>query len=108
MPQWGSYSFVYGPIVAFAAVGVLMLLLRWTFRRGRSLVAAPPRAGAPDDYGLLVSVAEPPSFAEAELIRARLVGLGVRATLAPTTQGPRVLVFQEEARAARALLRGPR
>lgn len=108
MPQWGSYSFVYGPIVAFAAVGVLMLLLRWTFRRGRSLVAAPPRAGAPDDYGLLVAVAEPPSFAEAELIRARLVGLGVRATLAPTTQGPRVLVFHEEARAARALLRGPR
>ncbi|GAB3591340.1 hypothetical protein GCM10027446_08930 [Angustibacter peucedani] len=108
MPQWGSYSFVYGPLVAFAAIGVIVLLLRWTFRRGSSLVAAPPRPGAPDEYGLLVPVASPPTFAEAELIKARLVGQGVRATLAPTTDGPRVLVFRDELRTAEALLRGPR
>ncbi|GAA4345789.1 hypothetical protein GCM10023145_02850 [Angustibacter luteus] len=108
MASWGSYSFVYGPVVAFAAVGLLVVLLRWTFRRGSSLVAAPPRSGSPDDYGLLVAVAEPPSFAEAELIRARLAAQGVRATLAPTTEGPRVMVFRDEARVARALLRGPR
>jgi hypothetical protein len=104
----GSYSFVYGPVVAFAVVGLLALLLRWTFRRGGSLVAPRPRVGDPDDYGLLVPVAAPPSFAEAELIRARLEGVGIRATLAPTTQGPRVMVFPDEARTARALLRGPR
>ena len=40
-----------------------------------------------------------------ELIRARLVGQGVRATLAPTTEGPRVMVFDEEASVARALLK---
>jgi hypothetical protein len=106
--SWGSYSFIYGPMVAFAVVGLLILLLRWTFRRGHSLVAPVPRPGAPDDYGLLVAVAEPASFAEAELIRQRLVAQGVRATLAPTTQGPRVMVFPDEARVARALLRGPR
>lgn len=108
MASLGSYSFVYGPLVAFAVVGLLALLLRWTFRRGSSLVAPRPRVGAPDDYGLLVPVAAPASFAEAELIRARLEGVGIRATLAPTTQGPRVLVFPDEARTARALLRGPR
>jgi hypothetical protein len=41
-------------------------------------------------------------------MRAALVEHGVRATLAPTTDGPRVLVFADEARAARAVLRGPR
>ena len=108
MASWGSLSFVYGPLIAFAVVGLLMLLLRWTFGRGHSLVAAPPRPGPPDDYGLLIAVAEPASFAEAELIRQRLVAQGVRATLAPTTEGPRVMVFRDEARVARALLRGPR
>jgi hypothetical protein len=108
MATLGSYSYVYGPIMAFAAVGVLIALLRWTFRRGRSVVARPPRAGGPTDYGLLVAVAEPGSFAEAELVRRRLLGHGIRATLAPTTDGPRVLVFPAEEPAARALLSGPR
>jgi hypothetical protein len=96
------------PLVALLVVGLLVLLLRWTFRRGSSLVAAPPRRGGERDYGLLVPIASPPTFVEAELIRAALVEHGVRATLAPTTDGPRVLVFAEEARAARAVLRGPR
>ncbi len=108
MATLGSYSYVYGPIMAFAAVGVLIALLRWTFRRGRSVVARTPRAGEPTDYGLLVAVAEPGSFAEAELVRRRLLGHRIRATLAPTTDGPRVLVFPEEESAARALLSGPR
>ena len=104
----GSYGHIVGPLIAIAVLLVLMVLLRWTWAKGHSLVARAPRRGEPDDYGLLVPVASPASFAEAELIRARLVGQGVRATLAPTTDGPRVLVFHEEARTARALLRGPR
>jgi hypothetical protein len=103
--SWGSYSFLYGPAIALVAVALLVLLLRWTFRRGGSLVERTPRRGPASDYGLLVPVAAPATFAEAELIRARLVGHGVRATLAPTTDGPRVLVFREEAAVARALLR---
>jgi len=54
-----------------------------------------------------VPVATPATFVEAELIRSQLVGAGIRATLAPTVQGPRVMVFREEERIARALLRGP-
>ncbi len=104
MPSLGSYSYTYGPLVALAAVILLIFLLRWTFRRGHSLIARPIRPGDPDDYGLLVTVATAENFVEAELIRMRLVQQGVRATLAPTTAGPRVLVFPQEERAARAIL----
>lgn len=107
MTSWGSYSYVYGPIVAVVAVGVLVLLLRWTFSHGHSLVSRPARRGREDEYGLLVPVATPGTFVEAELIRARLVGAGIRATLAPTTEGPRVMVFRAEENVARAVLRGP-
>ncbi len=104
--SWGSYSAFYGPIIAVAAVVVLVLLLRWTFGRGRSVVSRPARVGAEDEYGLLVPVAAPASFVEAELIRAQLVAVGIRATLAPTTSGPRVMVFPQEERVALAVLRG--
>lgn len=98
-------SYVYGPVVAFGMVVVLALLLRWAFARGRSLVERPPRRGRADEYGLLVPVAEPQTFVEAEVLRRYLVGAGISATLAPTTQGPRVLVFPEDADVARDVLR---
>jgi hypothetical protein len=104
VPSWGSYSFLFGPLVAFAVVGLLSLVLRWTFSRGHSLVTGPPRVGAPDDYGLLVSVAEPGTFVEAELIAARLRDAGLRATLAPTSEGPRVMVFERDRAKALNLL----
>lgn len=102
---WGGYHYLFGPLLAFGLVGVFTLLLRWAFGRGRSLVTGPPRPGRPDDYGLLVSVAAPATFVEAEMLRRRLVDAGVRATLAPTTAGPQVLVFPSEEKVARALLR---
>ena len=107
MPSWGSYSFLFGPLVALLLVALLTLLLRWTFGRGRSLVQRRPMAGGADEYGLLVPVAEPATFVEAELIRRRLVDVGIRATLAPTTEGPRVMVFGADAPAARAHLAAP-
>jgi hypothetical protein len=107
VPSWGSYSYLFGPMIAFGLVGLFALLLRWAFGRGRSLVARPGRPGHADEYGLLVTVAAPPTFVEAELVRRRLQDAGVRATLAPTIEGPRVLVFPQDERAARALLQGP-
>lgn len=102
---WGSYSYVFGPLLAFGALGVLVLLLRWAFAHGTSLVERRPRAGSPEEYGLLVPVAEPPTFVEAEIMRRRLVDAGLRATLAPTTQGPAVMVFPRDLDKARAVLR---
>ena len=108
MASWGSYSYIYGPLITAVAVAMLVVLLRWTIARGRSVVSRPSKSGAENDYGLLVPIASPTTFIEAELIRSQLVAAGVRATLAPTTAGPRVMVFPAEEKVARALLRGPR
>lgn len=108
MPHHGvvgtSYSYAIGPIMAFAFLGIMILLLRWAFRRGVSVVAAPPRPGQADDYGLLVPVATPPSYVEGEMIRRSLEDAGIKATLAQTLDGPRVMVWPGDEGRARAQL----
>ena len=101
-----AFTYLAAPLLALAMVGFLAVALRWTFSRGRSVVAPRPRAGAADDYGMLVVVSAPPTFVEAEANRARLDGAGIRATLAPTTDGPRVLVFPRDVERAQDVLRG--
>ncbi len=104
MPSWGSFSYAFGPLVALVLVGVFALILRWAFRRGSSVVAAPPRAGSADEYGLLVAVASPPTYIDGEVLRRRLEDSGVRATLATTTDGPRIMVWPADEARARAVL----
>ncbi len=99
-------GYLWGPGIALLVVGVLALLLRWAFSHGGSVVERPVRPGHEDEYGALVPVASPGSVVEAEMLRLKLVDAGIRATMARTVDGPRVLVFPEEARTARALLRG--
>jgi hypothetical protein len=99
-----SYSYAIGPIMAFVFLGVLILLLRWAFRRGVSVVAAPPRKGTTDDYGLLVPIATPPTYVEGEIMRRSLEDAGIRATLAQTLEGPRVMVWPGDEQRARAQL----
>ena len=108
MSSWGSYSFLFGPLVAFATIGVFIVILRWAFSRGHSVVERRPHPGSEDQYGLLVVVAAPSTFVEGEMLRLRLVENNVRATLASTTAGPRIMVFPEELKAAQAVLRSPR
>jgi hypothetical protein len=102
--SWGSYSYLFGPVVTFAVLGVLLLLLRWAFGRGGSLVARPPRRGATGEYGLLVAIAAPGSYVEGEVLRRTLEAAGIRATLVPTTEGPRLMVFPGDEAAARRIL----
>ncbi len=101
--DWGDLP-LPAPLVALGVVGILALLLRWAFGHGRSLVERRPLRGSRQEYGLLVCVAAPRTFIEAEMIRRRLLDAGLRATLAPTTGGPAVMVFPEDAAAARRLL----
>lgn len=102
--MWGSYSYAFGPVVALGMLGLLVLLLRWTFRRGTSLVT--PR-GRQDQYGVLRPVAAPPDFVRGEILRRRLTDAGIRANLASTLDGPRLLVFPEDEARARQVLAGP-
>lgn len=104
VPSWGSFSYAFGPLVAVAVLVLLVVILRWAFARGQSVVAAPPRAGHPQDYGLLVAIAAPASRDEAELTATRLRTAGITASVADTTQGVRVMVWpQDAARAGQVL-----
>jgi hypothetical protein len=104
VPSWGSYSYAFGPIMAVLVLGGLVVLLRWAFRRGQSVVAAPPRPGDPLDYGLLVPVATPPTTEEARATVERLRRSGIRSSTVTTTDGLRVMVWPGDAvRAHQAL-----
>lgn len=102
--MWGSYSFAFGPVVAIGMLGLLILLLRWTFKRGPSLRTPIGRA---DQYGALRPVAAPPDYASGEILRRRLADAGIRANLATTLDGPRLLVFPEDEARARSVLAQP-
>jgi hypothetical protein len=107
VPSWGSFSYVFGPLVSVALIGLFVVILRWAFSRGSSVVAAAPRAGADHEYGLLVPIASPPTYIEGEVLRRRLEDSGVRANLATTIDGPRLMVWpSDEARARDVLASG--
>ncbi len=105
MPTWGSYSYVYGPLMAVVAIGVLVLVLRWAFGRGSSVVERPPQPGNPDQYGLLDAIASPGTYIEAEILRQRLDAGGIKATVAMTNDGPRVMVWPSDRLRAESIVR---
>lgn len=106
MPSWGSFSYAFGPLVAIGLIGLLVVVLRWAFSHGSSVVAPAPKAGTDDQYGLLVPVASPSTYVEGEVLRRTLEDHGVRANLATTLDGPRLMVWpKDEARARDVLSR---
>jgi hypothetical protein len=105
MRGWQDYAFLWGPAVAFTVVGILALFLRWAHSpRRSSLVARAPARGRPEEYGLLVAVAAPPSTVEGEAMLARLLAAGISATLAETEAGLRVLVWPADEPRARDVI----
>lgn len=101
--QW-PYTQILAPLVGFGVVGIFVLLLRWAFGRGRSVVALEGRPGHEDDYGLLVPVSRPVSFIEAEVLRRRLADAGIRAKVVNTLDGPRVMVLPRDEQRAQQFL----
>jgi hypothetical protein len=93
--------------MAVLVLAALVFLLRWGFRRGTSVVAAPARPGDPLDYGLLVPVATPSSAADGRVMVDRLRQAGIRAATVATTDGPRVMVWPADALRAHQLLESP-
>lgn len=103
----GSFAYLAWPLVVFGGFALMVMLLRWTFSNGHSLVQRRPKAGEPTEYGLLVPVATPSTFIEGEQLRLLLGDSGIRGTLVTTTQGPRLMVFPQDASVARAILKNP-
>ncbi|MDA2987654.1 MAG: hypothetical protein O2815_01110 [Actinomycetota bacterium] len=104
----GSFSYLFGPVVAFIAMGVMVLLLRWAFSSKKtSVVAAAAKPGTADQYGMLVPIATPTNYVEGEILRRRLEDAGIRANLASTLDGPRVMVWPADESRARSVLTSP-
>jgi hypothetical protein len=106
VPELGSLSFLYGPVLAFGLLGILVLLMRWVFSTSHRVPrAVPPAPGEPRDYGLLTSVATVESRDDADRLRGLLAGHSIRATVGDTPDGrAEVLVFAGAAGRARDLL----
>jgi hypothetical protein len=89
----------------FFAVGVLALILKWAFARGKSVIERTPKIGGEDEYGSLVVVASPNNHIEGEILRLKLVDAKIKATLTQTKDGPRIFVFAGDEKIARAILK---
>ncbi|WP_300007918.1 hypothetical protein [Pseudonocardia sp.] len=90
-----------------AMLGILVLLLRWTFATGRDQPGL--RLTDPDDptgLGLLEEVSRVPTEAAAHVLRSRLHAAGVRATVARGPDLYRILVFPADLGTAKLVLRG--
>ena len=102
--SWGSLSFLYGPLFALLGIGVLVLFLRWGWTRGKSVVGASTRPGPPDSYGQLEVVASCDNLVEAEVLKLALKDAGIQATVANTTEGPKVYVWPKDRVVAKNIL----
>ncbi len=105
--NWGSYSFLYGPMLALAALAGLALVARWA-STSSSLIETPPMPGAAEEYGLMIPVASPANARASREAASRLVDAGVRCREVDTTEGRRIMVWAEDVAAARAVLDTPR
>jgi hypothetical protein len=104
--SWGSFSYLFGPLVAIAFIAVLVMVLRWSHGRPTTLMTQRKKVETSTDFGLLVPVASPGNQREADKLRANLESQDIKATITNTTDGLRILVWPHEVtRANQALSR---
>ncbi len=87
-------------LVLAVVLGLLALVLRWTFGDDRR--AVPDHTG--DDFGLLREVAGAPTAEAASALASRLRAAGIRTTVARRGGVHRVLVFPADLPDAKLLL----
>lgn len=85
-------------------IGVLILLLRWAFSRGHSLVERKVKPATSDNYGMLVELTRPISLIDGEMFKAQLLDAGIRSTLALTVDGVSLMVWPTDLAKARRVL----
>ena len=100
-----SYHYLVGPLVAVAALGVIILMCRWVFAPPKARAATLPAPARGGDYGLLVPIATVRTGEDAAMLRALLRDAGIRCTVAADADGADVLVFRADALRARDLVR---
>ena len=88
----------------FAVVALLALILRWAFSHNNSLIEKDKVIGSEDQYGLLKVAHSPKNHIEGEMLRQKLIAVGIKATLSQTKAGPKLLVFEKDLKIAKATL----
>jgi hypothetical protein len=86
----------------FLVVAVLVIILRWAFSNNKSL--RPKKIGSDDEYGLLKVAHSPKNHIEGEMLRQKLLSVGIKATLSQTKTGPKILVFEKDLKIAKATI----
>lgn len=90
----------------FAAVGILVLFLKWAFSsNSKKIIVTPISAGNKDEYGLLKALPTPGNYIEAEMALLKLKDSNIKATLTQTLQGPSLMVFERDFAIALAILK---
>lgn len=95
MPDWASFSYAFGPIIALAALLVVIALLRRTFRSNRS--------GLTDD-DVLAPLLGPHTWADVNRVAARLRHAGIRHRIADLGGDYQLLVPADDLAAARGVM----
>ena len=85
-------------------VGVMALILKWAFSNNKSVVERAKKIGNEDEYGLLKVAASPKNHIEGEMLRQKLLSVGIKASLSQTKTGPKILVFEKDLKIAKATL----
>lgn len=104
VPLTSDLEYLVAPLVAFAVVGLLALVLRWTYGNAGSRRAV-PRPGSVGDHGLLtpmITVRDPERASD--LVRT-LRAEGIRASLSGPPGRQLLLVWPTEVSRAAELLR---
>ena len=84
--------------------GVMALILKWAFSNNKSVVERAKKIGNEDEYGLLKVAASPKNHIEGEMLRQKLLSVGIKASLSQTKTGPKILVFEKDLKIAKATL----
>ena len=88
----------------FVGLAILILVLKWGFSSNRKMIVTPIKAGKKDQYGLLSPLPTPSNYIEAQRALQKLVDSNIKATLTQTLDGPQIMVFEKDLRAATAIL----
>jgi hypothetical protein len=89
----------------FFALALLILVLKWGFTSNKKMIITPIKAGKKDQYGLLKPLPTPSNYIEAQMALQKLVDSNIKATLTKTLDGPQLMVFEKDLRAATAILK---
>ena len=88
----------------FLVIAVMIVILKWAFSNNKSVIEREKRIGNDDEYGLLRVAHSPKNHIEGEMLRQKLLSVGIKATLSQTKNGPKILVFEKDLKIAKATL----